>query len=42
MSKTFKFDPKNTDQQNNKKSKQAEKMLGRSTKNFLRNLKAID
>lgn len=38
MSKTFKFDPRNPDQQNNKQAKQQQKMQGRSTKQFWRNI----
>lgn len=38
MSKTFKYDPRNPDQQSKKQSKQSEKMLGRSTKQFWRNI----
>lgn len=42
MSKTFKFDPRNPDQQSKKQAKQSEKIQGRSTKQFWRNVSTQD
>lgn len=42
MSKTFKFDPRNPDQQNSKQAKQQQKMQGRLTKQHWRNVSTQD
>ncbi len=42
MGKTFRWDDKQDPRKDTQKAKQDKKQLGRSTKQFWRNLKAID